>query len=183
MANLRGISLLALGDLEGAETSFLEELRAYERLGVEALMTSANGNVAEVALQRGSYGVAATHQRRCLELAMHTGQPVMVGFSLMVAARLAGIRDDWTAATILQGAAESILSSTGIALYDSDRTAAEELLAEARAQLPPEVCAEAERQGRALSLAEAAAAADAVLASVAGPAAQDLAPARRGASP
>jgi predicted ATPase/class 3 adenylate cyclase len=185
MANLRGISLLALGDLEGAEASFLEELRAYERLGLEAAMASANGNVAEVALQRGSYDVAAAHQRRCLDLAMHTGQPVMVAFSLMVAARLAGIRGRWTSATSLQGAAEAILSTTGIALYESDRTAAEELLTEARAQLPREVYAEAERQGRSLPLADAAAAADVVLGSVAGPgpAVQDLAPATRGASP
>lgn len=168
MANLRGIALLALGDQRAAQASFQEELAAYEQLGFDAQIASANGNVAEVALQLGDVPVAAAHQRACLTLALATGQPLMVAYSLMVAARLAGGEDDWRAAVAFQATAEEVLRATGHDLYDTDRAAVEELLGRARERLDAGAFAEAMKAGRSRSLPEAAAAADAMFTALAG---------------
>lgn len=176
MANLRGIALLALGDRREAQASFLEELAAYEQLGFDAQVASANGNVAEVALQLGAVDVAAAHQRTCLTLALATGQPLMVAFSLMVAARVAGSRGDWWTATSFQATADEVLRATGHELYDTDRAAVDELLGRARDHLGPRWFSEATDRGRSMSLPDAANAADDLFAALAGAATQAVLP-------
>ena len=168
MANLRGIALLALGDRREAMASFMEELAAYEQLGFDAQVASANGNVAEVALQLGDLHVAAAHQRSCLLLAIATGQPLMVAYSLMVAARLAATQGHWHAAASFQATADDVLRSTGNELYDTDRAAVDELLDRARRELGPVAFKQATERGRSMALPEAAAAADALFAALAG---------------
>jgi predicted ATPase/class 3 adenylate cyclase len=168
MANLRGIALLALGDRRGAMASFQEELAAYEQLGFDAQVASANGNVAEVALQLGEVVVAAVHQRACLALAVATGQPLMVAYSLMVAARLAGTGGDWPAAASFQATAEEVLRTTGNELYDTDRAAVDALLDQARGELGPIAFEQASERGRSMPLPAAAAAADTLFSALAG---------------
>ncbi len=167
MANLRGIALLALGDRREAQASFLDELAAYEQLGFDAQVASANGNVAEVALQLGDLDVAAAHQRACLTLALATGQPLMVAYSLMVAARVAGSGGDWRTATSFQATADEVLRATGHELYDTDRTAVDQLLDQALDRLGPRSFEEATDRGRSMSLPDAASAADDLFASLA----------------
>lgn len=176
MANLRGIALLALGDRRAALVSFREELAAYERLGFDAQVASANGNVAEVALQLGDVPVAAAHQRACLSLAIATGQPVMVAYSLMVAARLASAEDHWPAAVAFQATAEEVLRATGQVLYDTDRAEVEELLDRARARLGADAVDEALAIGRASDLPQVAAAADSLFSALTGAAAAQASP-------
>lgn len=158
-----GIASFALGDVDAGAHAFEEELAAFEALGDELYAASAHGNLAEAALRRQDPATAARHQRACLELGLELGTPVMVAFSLIVAARLAAMGGRWDTATTLHRHAESILAMTGVVLYDDDRRLSDEMLASARAALGPSAFSAAQAAGESLELPAAAALADRVL--------------------
>ena len=138
MYNLLGTTSGALGDMDTAYTAFTEERALYQGTGNEWGTASAHGNLAEVALRLGDTGTAARHQSACLELAVAQGSTTMVAFSVIVAARLAGFREDWSTACRLHAQGERLLEQTGLELYEDDRRQSEELLAEARQALGDE---------------------------------------------
>jgi tetratricopeptide (TPR) repeat protein len=152
MSNQLGIASVALGDLDTALSAFEDEVDAYRQLGDEVYEASAEGNLAEIALIRSDYAAAASHQKACCQLALQLGMPVMVAFSLIVAARIAGALGNWRSATELHSQAEVILQRTGIVLYESDRRASEEMLRSARLHLANNRFESAQATGRDMGL-------------------------------
>ena len=157
MWNLLGIALLSGGELAESEAAFRRELDAYIELDVETKVASANGNVAEVALRRGDTTSAALHQLASLDAALVIGQPVMLAFSAVVAAHLAGRLDEWAMAARLHGAAAAGLAAAGQTLYDADAEEFERLLATAELHLEPEELAAESAAGAELDAVQAAA--------------------------
>ena len=148
MWNLLGIARFAGGDHAGAAAAFEFELAAWQRLGLEALQVSAHGNIAESLLTFGDRPGAAHHQRQCLQLALRYGQPLMIVYSLMVAARLAADAALWTTAVRLQIAADEQLALIGSVMYPADRLAADAVLAETAARLGHDEFESEQRRGR-----------------------------------
>jgi hypothetical protein len=162
MSNQLGIASASLGDLDAAWSAFEQEVDAYRQLGDEVYEASAQGNLAEIALRRSDHTGAARHQRACCKLALQLGMPVMVAFSLIVAARIASARENWSSAAELHAQADLVLEHTGMALYELDRRASEEMLDRVRLQLGEEQYALAQAAGRDMGLPGAAALADSV---------------------
>jgi predicted ATPase/class 3 adenylate cyclase len=155
MSNLLGLALLGLGDLDHAYRAFEGELEAYEREDLESYIASSHGNLAEVAMQQGRTAVAAGHQKVCLELGVAVGAPVMVAFSLIVAARLAAGERAWGLAVRLHTRAEAILGETGVAIYTDDAAISEAMLAEAARRLGRDAMRAEQAAGEGLELPEA----------------------------
>ncbi|GAC1597193.1 MAG: hypothetical protein NVS3B21_21560 [Acidimicrobiales bacterium] len=151
-----GIASTAVGDYETARRAFTEELVGYRALGDDGFQMSAEGNLAEVAMRIGDIAAAARHQKTCLELARAVGAPVMIAFSLIVAARLEALDGAWGVAVELHSQAESILEATGGALYDDDRAVSEAMLDDARQALGTVAFDSEVAAGRALDQAAAA---------------------------
>lgn len=169
MYNLLGTTLAALGDLEGAYQACARELELNRRVGYEGYIASAHGNLAEVALRLGDPATAARHQRECLELATAQGSRAMVAFSLIVAARVAGVDGEWDTAVRLHTRAEGLLEEIGFVLYEDDLRQSEELLVDARGELGRRRFDRARRAGEGLEIPEAVGLADSVLAGAAHP--------------
>jgi len=127
MWNLDGIAHYAMADMSSAFKSFQRELEIYEQLGFEANLASAHSNLAEIAMQLGDDHSAAAHQQASLDLALRIGQPVMLAYSSLIAARLAAGLEDWSLAVVLQASAESELAAASHTLYDNDRKLLEDL--------------------------------------------------------
>src|SRR5262249_25104612 len=87
MYNLLGISAIFGGDATAGADALEQELETARRLGDEHLIAVAEGNVAEIALQRGDALGAALHQAASLEIALALGRPISVAYALLVAAR------------------------------------------------------------------------------------------------
>ena len=168
MCSQLGIAAMSLGDVDGAESAFEQELEAWRRVGNRVCEASALGNLAEVALRRDVPAVAARHQRACLALALQLGAPAMVGISLIVAARLLAAERRWQEATTLHSQAESILDATGLVLYEDDQRLSDLMLDDARDHLGAAGYGSARAAGHALDLPTAAGMADQVLAHTAG---------------
>jgi tetratricopeptide (TPR) repeat protein len=167
MSNLAGIAYYNTGDFEAALVAFHRELDLWTELDEEAIVASALGNIAEVAMQRFDNQSAARYQRSCLELGQALGQPVMVSYSCTLAARLAARLGDWKRATQLQSAADAALSTIGMTLYEADRFAADEMLTAAAAALGPAMFEQQRSLGAQLDVLDAARLADDVLGAVA----------------
>jgi non-specific serine/threonine protein kinase len=161
--NLLGIALGTLGDVRGAARSFERELAAASEGGVEIFLATTNGNLAEAHLQLGDEVAAARHQGACLELAREQRQPVLIAFSMMIAARLVARRGEPWRAVVLQSAADRLLEQASYALYDEDVSVRAALVASSRAALGEERHRRAAAEGRSLDHEAAADLAAAVL--------------------
>ena len=164
MFNLLGTTAAALGDFETSTDALRQELEVWQELGHEGWTASAHGNLAEVALRSGDMAAAARHQRACLELAVSSGSAAMVGFSMIVAARVAGERGDLDTAARLHARAEALLSEISLVLYPDDRRESDALVDRVRAGLGASAFEAARASGVDLDLADAVALAEAVLA-------------------
>lgn len=167
MWNLLGLAKSAAGELPAAFAAFTEQRAEEKAAGNEAYLAGAEGNLAEIALRLGDASAAAHHQHACLQLAIALGQPVMLAYSLIVAARLAAAGGDWATASRLHAKASAMLEETGWSLYDDDLRATEQLRADARIQLGAGAFAAAVSTGAAMETPAAAALADEVLLGVA----------------
>lgn len=163
MYNLLGTTSAALGDFKTAYEACNQELELMEQLGYEGYVASAHGNLAEIALRLGDLSEAARHQRICLKLALAQGLSAFVAYSLIVAARVAGWREEWATAVQLHTTAENQLRELGVVLYEDDRRESDELLDNARATLGDDVFASAKTQGLESSLTVSVDLADKVL--------------------
>ncbi len=150
--NLLGIASAQLGDIEGAAAAAADEVRAATAAGLDTFLATARANLAEAHLTLGDVTRAAHHQRVSLGLAREMGQPVVMAFALMVAARLV---DDARDAVLMQTKADEMLAEADYALYDEDQRVRSELLAATAAQLGAQGHEAAVAAGRAISLAEA----------------------------
>ena len=149
MWNLLTLARASAGDHEGAAAASQRELAAWERLGLEAMQASAHGNVAECLLCIGDRDGAARHQRESMQLALRIGQPLMIVYSLMVAARLAAETEQWEPAVRLQTAADEQLASIQHVMYPADRASADAVLADGAARLGDARFAAVQRSARA----------------------------------
>lgn len=161
--NLLGSTLAARGDLEASYEACAAELELNQALGYDGYSASAEGNLAEVAMRLGDVADAAAHQRACLERAVSLGSPAMLAFSLIMAARVAGASDDWSTAVRIHARGETLLTETGLILYEDDRRQSDELLARARKELDEDAFEASSTYGRDLDAAEAAQLAASVL--------------------
>lgn len=161
--NLLGTTLGAMGDFEASYEACEAELELSRAIGDDRYIASAEGNLAETAMRLGDVEAAAAHQRDCLDLSLTLGSPAMVAFSLIMAARVAGAREDWDTAVRLHAGGEALLVETGLMLYEDDRRESDALLAEARERLGDERFDGARRAGRDLEVTDAAKLADSVL--------------------
>ena len=104
---------------------------------------------------------------QCLDLAIELGLVREVTSSWIVAARLAPMTGDWTTATRLQSAADTVMVRIGLSLYPADRALCDELLAAATTHLGAASFDSLIAASRTLSLTEATAQARQVLTIVA----------------
>jgi predicted ATPase/class 3 adenylate cyclase len=166
LQNLLGIALSTLGDVAGAAAAFEQELAAASRAGMETFLATTHGNLAEAQLQLGDEAAAAGHQATSLELARAYGQPVLVAFSMMIAARLAAARQQGRRAVVLQAAADEVLAGASYALYDEDAEVRAALMTAAHHDLGGREFDQAVAEGRGLDNDDAADLAASVLLAV-----------------
>ena len=133
--DLLGVSSASLGDLEASAAAFSAELEEVTSAQLETHLATAHGNLAETYVRLGRDPEAAHHQRVALGLSRDWGQPVVMAFSLMIAARLAANRGDWRDTVVLQTKADELLDDADYALYDADLEIRREVLEKAKAQL------------------------------------------------
>jgi predicted ATPase/class 3 adenylate cyclase len=164
--DLLGIATAALGDLASSADAFSEELRAATTAGDEAPLATLHGNLAETYLRLGDDAAAARHQAISLGLARDWGQPVLIAFAMMVAARLAAGRAHAREAVVLEAKADQLLAEADYALYEEDEEIRSRLLTAAALRLGEEDFATAQGKGVALSTDAAADLAERVLAAV-----------------
>jgi predicted ATPase/class 3 adenylate cyclase len=166
MWNLRGIAMYGAGAMSGAFEAFGHELEIYERLGYEANVASAHGNLAELAMQLGRPKEAARLQQLSLDLALEIGQPVMIAFSAIVAARLAAGDGEWALAARLQAAAECELAAASHTLFPADQAELDTLRTSAIEHLGEDAIAVQHQIGIELDVVATAALASQVFTSV-----------------
>jgi predicted ATPase len=154
MQNLLGTTLGALGDLDSAREAFEQELELYQALGYDGYAASALGNLAEVALRQGDLAAAARHQLACFDQALAQGSVTVLAFSMIVAARLSGPRQEWATAVAVHARGEQLLAETGLVLYEDDQRQSEEFLARARAALGATAFDQAAADGREMQMSE-----------------------------
>ena len=164
--DLLGIATAALGDLTASADAFSEELRAATTAGVETPLATLHGNLAETYLRLRDDAAAARHQALSLSLARDWGQPVLIAFAMMLAARMAAARAHAREAVVLQARADELLAETDYALYEEDELIRSRLLTGAALRLGEEGFAAAQAEGAALSVNAAADLAERVLAAV-----------------
>jgi non-specific serine/threonine protein kinase len=166
LQNLLGIALSTRGDVAGAAAAFEEELTAASAADMETFLGTTHSNLAEAQLQLGDDAAAAGHQATALELARAYGQPVLVAFSMMIAARLTAARGRAREAVVLQAAADEVLAGASYALYDEDAEVRGALMGAACGELGQEQFDQAVAQGCALDADDAADLAAGVLVAV-----------------
>jgi predicted ATPase/class 3 adenylate cyclase len=160
--SLLGCARCVDGDLDGGVAAFEGELRAATLAGLETFLVATHGNLAEAHLSRGDEAAAIHHQRIALGLAREH-RPMLVAFSLMIAARLVARRGQWHDAVLLQTRADELLDAAGYVLYEDDRATRAALLADARGHLGDAAFTAAVADGRALGADAAADLAERIL--------------------
>jgi predicted ATPase/class 3 adenylate cyclase/tetratricopeptide (TPR) repeat protein len=135
MANLLGIASLEAADFDAAVEAFTVEVEACEALGLQIILPSAHGNLAEALLRAGRQSQAASAQLRCLDAAVQNGQELMVAYTAMLAAQLAEADGDAALAVQLQAAATTTLALSGDQLFASDQVQVDQLLERCAAKL------------------------------------------------
>jgi len=164
--DLLGIALSSLGDLSGSAEAFGEELDCAIVAGLDTFLPTIHANLAETYLQLGDEGMTAHHQGVALGLARDQNQPVLIAFSLMIAARLVAARARPRDAVMLQTKADELLAAAHYALYDEDEQVRSTLMVDAARVLGADAHAEAVAAGHALTADAASDLAADVLAAV-----------------
>jgi predicted ATPase/class 3 adenylate cyclase len=126
----------------------------YQALGYDGYAASALGNLAEVALRQGDLAAAARHQLACFDQALAQGSVTVLAFSMIVAARLSGPRQEWATAVAVHARGEQLLAETGLVLYEDDQRQSEEFLARARAALGATAFDQAAADGREMQMSD-----------------------------
>lgn len=154
--NVIGLANAARGRLDEAIEAFERELEAESRLGMETFLINTRGNLAEANFAAGRRRHAARHQLACLDLARANDAPIQIGYSIMIAARLAADAGDTAQAVTLHRAALDALDTSGHAMFEFDVETSERFRAQARDLLGDGAFDAAEAEGTELDLATAA---------------------------
>lgn len=155
--NLLGLALAQAGELGRAADAFEEELQSASSAGIETSLAKIHGNIAEAALQLEMFERAARHQTEALALARSNGEPVLVAYSVMVAARLLlhqGGHEREVA--VLHEAALHALAQAGHVLYSVDAGVGDDLRAAVEEIIGADAYAAAAGEGMACPLGTAA---------------------------
>ncbi len=145
------------GDLDAAEPLYEESLALNRKEGVGSNIAVNLLNLAMVAIGRGMGDRARTMLVEAFEIADRIGWQTTGRDALDVAAGLAAFLEEWERAARLYGAAEELLTQTGMGRQSADEAFLMPLVAKTRAALGDAAFAEAEAAGRALSYEEATA--------------------------
>lgn len=159
---------MTMDDDPAAGVDYFEQSLAL--IPAENLVASAttHGNLAEALMQMGEHERAAEHQLSALRLGEQLGMPLLVGFALIVAARLQAAAAAWLEAVRLHGAADRIIEEAGYMLDPRDVALSEQMLGDARSRVG-DVYQRALDAGYALTIDEATRAGIQALQSAAAP--------------
>ena len=155
MLNSLAIAAAALADIDTAYDASNQALELALRTGDDEHALVHHNTLGELALRRGAFAEAAHHQQAALESASQMGDLSTVAFSMILAARLAAVRDDWIGATQLHAKADALLDQLGLVMFDDDRRLSDELRANANTHLGLETYTVEYVAGQGRSLADA----------------------------
>jgi hypothetical protein len=150
-------------DLAGAARSFGLAIETATDAGMSSDVAVTQSNLGELLVQIGEPKAAASHQRACLEAARSSGMPVLVAFSVIVAAHLCATTGDWERAVRLHRAGTRQLEELSYVMYDVDAERSAQLDAAARSAMGDAAFELAAGEGTAMSFDDAADAAAAEL--------------------
>ena len=155
LLNLLTLVAAEVGALDDARDAAEEALELSRVTGTTETQGTLLSNLAEIELRAGHLPAAAQRQLDSLALAVEVGSIQEVSSTLIVAARLASMADDWTAATRLQSFADVLLDQISVSLYPSDRALCDQLLRTAGERLGPSEFAHVVDSGRSIGIADA----------------------------
>jgi predicted ATPase/class 3 adenylate cyclase len=138
------------------------------RAGDHVLAALALNNLVEEELRDGDFARAAAHQRDALDYAAELGMDHLTTFGLIVAARIAATEGADASAARLHALAESRLAATGLLLYPDDQAQSDAMLEEVAARLGPAAYVDARSSAANLTIEQALAEAEEILATAAG---------------
>jgi tetratricopeptide (TPR) repeat protein len=153
-----GTTLLAQGDLEGAERRFEEGLQSARRRGDPLGTYVGLYYLGQLALVRGDLALATRTLEEGIRLSGRTKDRANLAHFLNALAAIASSRGEAERCTILLGAAESLLEEVGARVYNfyqPDPTLRERAVAEAYSVLGEPAFEEARERGRGMTFEQA----------------------------
>jgi tetratricopeptide (TPR) repeat protein len=132
---LQQLGFLLTVDDPKAAVRYLEEGLAATPHDRHLMVAAFHSNIAECLMRLNQPAEAAAHQLKALQGGAQLGITMLVGLSLIVAARVAALDAKWGQAARLHGAADRIVEDVGVALQPDDIALSEEMLAEVERQL------------------------------------------------
>jgi len=155
-----GMVRLALGEPTTRE-HFAEAASIAQRTGDAVTWLYATNDMAEMELRDGDTAAAARHQREAMHLSLELDIPPVTGFAFVLAARIAQAAGLDALAVRLHAAADALFDEHHLQLLPDDQALSDAVLGAAEANLGHAVHDDV-AAGRALSLPEVVAAAEAV---------------------
>ena len=153
-----GTTLLARGDLEGAERRFEEGLESARRRGDPLGTYVGLYNLAQLALVRGDLAFATRSLEEGIRLSGQTKDRANLAHFLDALAAIASSRGEAERCTLLLGAAEALLEEVGARVYNfyqPDPSLRERAVAQARAVLGEPAFEDARERGRMMTFEQA----------------------------
>ena len=153
-----GTTLLARGDVEGAERRFEEGLESARRRGNPLGIYVGLYNLAQLALVRGDPAHATRTLEEGIRLSRQTKDRANLAHFLDALAAIASSQGEAERCTLLLGAAEALLEEVGARVYNfyqPDPSLRERAVAEAHAVLSEPAFEEARERGRAMTFEQA----------------------------
>lgn len=141
-----------LGELSQAEALHVEALALARRLGRTNLEAFQLGNLGNVARRKGNLAQAKALHRQALALKRGLGARRQIAITLEDLAAVFAAEGEGRRSARLLGAAAQIRAEIGTPQVLSERSATEQAVAEARANLGEDAWAAAFREGQSLSL-------------------------------
>jgi non-specific serine/threonine protein kinase len=151
---LQEVGLLTMEDDPAQAVGYYEQALSLIARDEPAAMAMSHSNIAEGLMRLGEHRRAAEHQLEALRLGEQLGMPILVGLSLVVAARLRAADGEWKDAIRLHGAADRIIEESGAALYPDDVALSDEMLGQAKGHVG-DAYEQMWAQGRELEIGEA----------------------------
>jgi predicted ATPase/DNA-binding XRE family transcriptional regulator len=153
-----GTTLLARGDLKGAEWRFEEGLQSARRRGNPLGTYVGLYNLAQLALVRGNPALATRTLEEGIRLSRQTKDRANLAHFLDALAAIASSQGEAERCTLMLGASEALLEELGARVYNfyqPDPTLRERAVAEAHAVLGEPAFEEARERGRGMTFEQA----------------------------
>jgi tetratricopeptide (TPR) repeat protein len=149
-----GVVLMDSGDVGRATELYAEALALFEQTGDADGLAHVNVNLGVLAQQSGDFDAAHARFSAALQGRRAFGSRSLVAQSVLTFLGLAVARGAFERAFVLNGAVKRQLDSASVPLPAPQRTAYDESMATAHANVLPHRAAELERRGAALADAE-----------------------------